>query len=444
LHAGAALAFNTRALRRKPTVPHTPFSPGEPASPRDDEPRWFEPVGPALIEPTVHDDEWSGAADSGRSRDPVAWRDIRWVQFGEAEECAEAGEAADARTAEPLPASAAAMREPTAADATEETTGEKTGSLRSWLGAALFRLFRLGGVAVSLILAAIFLYKGGEMLAGFAGATTPPSAAPEPVRQPEAAAVAMSAERLPTPSTAAASAAEPLDPRVTEYLGGARAGEPIAQYNLAVLYALGDGVAQDYASAASWFRKAAESGNPAAQFNLAVMYGGGLGLPADSEAAFGWYRRAAERSYPAAEYNLALVYAEGRGTRADPNAAARWYHDAAVQGVVPAMVNVAILYETGDGVGRSLPDAYAWYRAAARRGDAAAGERALELFRAFNGADKAQAVLMAAAVADAMLEPAVLPPPIMPTTAPASAVHPASTKPASRKNAGAARRQPAG
>jgi len=115
------------------------------------------------------------------------------------------------------------------------------------------------------------------------------------------------------------------------------------------------------------------------------------------------------------------------------------------------MVNVAILYETGEGVGRSLPDAYAWYRAAARRGDADAGERALDLFRTFNGADKAQAVLMAAAVAEAMLEPAAAaPPPIMPAAAPASAAQPTVLKPGPRKDsgpardAGAARRQPAG
>src|SRR6185503_16366895 len=141
---------------------------------------------------------------------------------------------------------------------------------------------------------------------------------------------------------------------------------------------------------------------------------------------------------------------EGRGTRPDPLAAARWYHDAAVQGVVPAMVNVAVLYETGEGVARSLPDAYAWYRAAARRGDNAAGERAVELFRTFGGADKAQAVLMAAAVAEAMLEPAAAPPPILLAAAPASSGQPTVLKPAQRKNTGAgrdavaARRQPAG
>ena len=432
-------------------MPHTPFSPGEPASPRDDQPRWFEPVGPALIEPTVQEEEWSVAAEPGRARDPVAWRDVRWVEFGAAAEPTDDRKTADTPMVDPLPATSTNVQDTPASDVPENTTGAQPGSLGSRLASALARLFRLGGVAVSLILAAIFLYKGGEMLAGFAGATTPPTALPEPARQPQTATVAIPTDRLPVPTAATAPATEPVGPRIAEYLAGARAGEPVAQYNLAVLYALGEGIAKDYANAASWFRKAAESGYPAAQFNLAVMYERGLGLPADSEAAFGWYRRAAERSYPAAEYNLALAYAEGRGTRADPNAAARWYHDAAVQGVVPAMVNVAILYETGEGVGRSLPDAYAWYRAAARRGDAAAGERALDLFRAFNGADKAQAVLMAAAVAEAMLEPIAVPPPIVPaTTAPASAGQPTVLKPAPRKNtgpardAGAARRQPAG
>jgi TPR repeat protein len=114
------------------------------------------------------------------------------------------------------------------------------------------------------------------------------------------------------------------------------------------------------------------------------------------------------------------------------------------------MVNVAILYETGEGTARSLPDAYAWYRAAARRGDTAAAERALDLFRSFSGADKAQAVLMAAAVAEAMLEPTAAPrSAILPATA-AVAAPPAVLKPAPRRNSGAARdagparRQPAG
>jgi TPR repeat protein len=424
-------------------VPYTPFSPGEPVSPRHDEPRWFEPVVPdVVIEPTTPGDEWSASESATFGRDQSAWRDIHWVEFGDAVEARPANPAA----VEPAPEGVVPRRDDPAAPI--ESLPEPPALPRGWFAAGVARLFRLGAMAISLVVVAIFLYHGGEMLAGFAGAAPPPAAPARPARQPETAAVIP--DRLPTPG-ATVTAAGPVDRPAAVYLAGARAGEPIAQYNLAVLYAVGNGVAQDYASAAAWFRKAAEGGQPAAQFNLAMMYERGLGLPADSEAAFAWYRRAAEHSYPAAEYNLALAYAEGRGTRPDPTAAARWYHDAAVQGVVPAMVHVAILYETGAGVARSLPDAYAWYRAAARHGDAASGERALALFRTFSGADKAQAVLMAAAVAEAMLEPAAPGPAIRPAAAAPAVAAPADVlKPTPRRNNGAARdagptrRQPAG
>jgi hypothetical protein len=449
-------------------VPPTPIFPGEPIGPRDDEPRWFEPVAAA---PNIRDgltaaeDDWSASADPGApAREGIAWRDIRWVEFGAADEPSEEGApehaaSAPAPQSDPQPISALSppppepaapvlpQDVPVASGASEGAAGGRQRKLHRRLAAGFARLLRMGAAAVALVVFAVFLYHGGEMLAGFAGAMTRPSQPPEPAAPPMTA-TSVEPDRLPVPErlppTAAKSPEAAVGQRAAEYLDRARGGEPAAQYNLAVLYALGDGVARDYAAAGSWFRKAAENGHPAAQFNLGVMYERGLGLPPDSAAAFSWYRRAAERGYPAAEYNLALAYAEGRGTGQDAAAAGRWYHDAAVQGVVPAMVNVAILYETGEGVARSLPDAYAWYRAAARRGDTAAGERALALFQHLTGADKARAVLMAAAVAEAMLEPL----PGLPSAAGPGGL-PTGLKPAvpssSRPgDAGPARRHPAG
>jgi len=43
------------------------------------------------------------------------------------------------------------------------------------------------------------------------------------------------------------------------------------------MYQIGQGVAQDYAEAARWYRKAADQGGVAAQFNLGVMYYEGQG-----------------------------------------------------------------------------------------------------------------------------------------------------------------------
>jgi TPR repeat protein len=52
---------------------------------------------------------------------------------------------------------------------------------------------------------------------------------------------------------------------------GAEQGDPYAQYKLAVMYAKGRGVPQDFAQAVAWYRKAAEQGDPYAQFWLGVM-----------------------------------------------------------------------------------------------------------------------------------------------------------------------------
>src|SRR5712692_10533628 len=156
----------------------------------------------------------------------------------------------------------------------------------------------------------------------------------------------------------------PTDParRVGYYTGRAKAGDADAQVALAVLYAKGDGVAQDYAIAANWFRRAAEKGVMRAQYDLGVLYERGRGVPRDPAQAVTWYRKAAEQHHPLAQYNLAVAFTKGEGIRRDPFEAAVWYHRAAAQGVVAAMVNLAIVHERGEGVDASTADAYAWYR----------------------------------------------------------------------------------
>jgi TPR repeat protein len=293
--------------------------------------------------------------------------------------------------------------------------------VRRRLGSRLGRLLRLAAVAASMGAVAVFAYQGGEHLAGLAGAVTQAAApagpaaafaAPEGDRAatilPAAPPLARLAGPPNAPSTAPSTApptAPPTAPteRAAYYLDRARAGDPDAQYNVAVLYARGDGLVKDYASAAAWFRDAATAGIVAAQFNLAVIYERGLGIGQNMAEAVAWYERAAEQNYPPAQYNLGLVYAEGRGVARDMAAAARWYQQAGTQGLVPAMVNLAILYEKGEGVERSAPDAYAWYRAAARTGDRGAEQRARELFQQFVGAEKGRAVVAAAAVVNAIV-----------------------------------------
>ncbi len=438
-------------------MPPPPFPPGEPICPRDGDSRWFEPVNVA----PDYAQETGAETDSAIFPAPVAlrgqavpWRGIRWVGFGSgpdapvpAEDRAGRFDAADGDGASggALSTSAAAGRTPPSPTGLvgAATAGSEAvrATLRRRLGAGIGRLLRLGGAAASVGLVVVFAYEGGERLAGFAGAMTPPSGgAGRQVAVLDAAVLDDAAPKGAVPNGPVPNGPVPEDvvpedvvrrgarapdlppsqppERVIPYLDRAQAGDPVAQYNIAVLYARGeDGLDQDYRSAASWFREAAANGNLAAQFNLGVIHERGFGVEADMEQAVAWYRRAAERNYAAAEYNLALAYAEGRGTVRDPVAAAGWYQRAAGQGLIPAMVNLAILSEVGEGIERSPTDAYAWYRAAARRGDPAAAQRAGDLFQRFTGPEKEKAVIAAAVVAGTLSEPTAKPARVLPKTA---------------------------
>lgn len=258
-----------------------------------------------------------------------------------------------------------------------------------------------------------------QILAAFGEATQRPASAMSarpairseaPPRKPDAAAAPASAPPAVAPQSAQA------------LLGQAEAGDPQAEYALAVLYARGQGVTQDYAAAASWFREAAIAGNVPAQYNLGVMYERGLGLGKNMNEALIWYHSAAAKDYPAAEYNLALSYADGRGGPQDYVSAARWYLRAARQGVVAAMINFAILCENGEGTARSPVTAYAWYKAAAARGDNVAAQRADELAAQFSAGDRRLADAAAAQVAASVRAPAPSEDPLSPTPPRKSAI----------------------
>ena len=63
------------------------------------------------------------------------------------------------------------------------------------------------------------------------------------------------------------------------------------------MYENGQGVAQNYAEAVKWYRKAAEQGYAEAQFNLGVMYETGEGVAQDYAEALKWYRNRKTKNY---------------------------------------------------------------------------------------------------------------------------------------------------
>ena len=92
----------------------------------------------------------------------------------------------------------------------------------------------------------------------------------------------------------------------------AAAGDVNAQYNLAVMYEQGHGVARDPAQAALWYRKAADRGMPAAMVNLGVLMMSTVRAPADLVPVYRWFAIAAMHSTDReqranAAHNISLI-----------------------------------------------------------------------------------------------------------------------------------------
>ena len=75
-------------------------------------------------------------------------------------------------------------------------------------------------------------------------------------------------------------------------------GDAAAQCYLGICYQTGQGVAQDYAEAVKWFRRAADQNDEAAQCYLGFCYQTGLGVPQEFGQAAKWFREAAEQGDP--------------------------------------------------------------------------------------------------------------------------------------------------
>ena len=104
----------------------------------------------------------------------------------------------------------------------------------------------------------------------------------------------------------------------------------------------------------------AVQGIASAQYNLGIMYDLGDGIPKDQAEAAKWYRKAAEQGYAEAQYNLGVKYRRGEGVPQDYAEAAKWYREAAEQGNTGAQCNLGVLYSKGNGVSQDFTEAYVW------------------------------------------------------------------------------------
>ena len=161
------------------------------------------------------------------------------------------------------------------------------------------------------------------------------------------------------------------------YRKAADQGNANAQCYLGSLYAVGRGVSQDYAETARWYRKAADQGDAECQETLGYMYDSALGVPQDHAEAARWfrkaadqYRKAADQGQADAQYELGMLYDKGEGLPQNYAEAARWYRRAADQGNARAQCSLGVLYYQGKGLRQDYAEAVRWYRKAADQGQA--------------------------------------------------------------------------
>ncbi len=129
------------------------------------------------------------------------------------------------------------------------------------------------------------------------GPTSAPAEEPAPAVEPgPAVEPAPVEEPAPAPELPALTAeAEALLPR-------AEGGDAVAQFNLARLYVLGEGMQVNRAEFVRWCRTAADQGLPEAQYTMGCCYLRGLGVEASPEEGRRLLEAAAAAGYaPAAE-----------------------------------------------------------------------------------------------------------------------------------------------
>ena len=153
------------------------------------------------------------------------------------------------------------------------------------------------------------------------------------------------------------------------YQIAAEQGSAMAQNQLGLWYANGQGVQQNNKLAFDWTKKAAEQGVAGALSRLGNMYNEGNGVAQDDTQAVEWLQKAAKQGNAEAQLHLGRKYANGKGVAQDDKQAAVWIRKAAEQGLVMAQCNLGVMYFLGRGVPQDYKQAVDWYRKAAEQGD---------------------------------------------------------------------------
>jgi hypothetical protein len=135
---------------------------------------------------------------------------------------------------------------------------------------------------------------------------------------------------------------------------------------------------QNPAQAAAWFQKAADQKNPQGQVALGQLYLKGLGVAEDPQKAMRLFLLAADQQYVPVYSQLAWMFGQGIGVKADVEQEVAFTRRAADHGDLEACYQMSIFYEEGHGVNKDEAQAELWLAEAAKGGSVRAVQRLFE------------------------------------------------------------------
>lgn len=119
--------------------------------------------------------------------------------------------------------------------------------------------------------------------------------------------------------------------------------------------------AKHFSSAQQLLAPMAEAGNPEAQFRMAVMCQNGLGMVVKEEKALEFMRAAAQQGHALAQHGLGFMYLQGECVEKDGEQAVHWLRLAAEQGLQGSLATLAMMYNEGNGVPQDKEEARRLY-----------------------------------------------------------------------------------
>jgi serine/threonine-protein kinase len=191
-----------------------------------------------------------------------------------------------------------------------------------------------------------------------------------------------SASTPATGNAASAAPSAPVDPETA-----CDNADAAACNRLGVLYAQGEGGAQDETKAFAFYERACDLNLAIGCVNVGSMLFEGKGVLKDETLATHKFSDGCEGGAPKGCLNLSVAYAEGRGVPQNPVESFEYAKRACAGGALGGCVRVAMAKITGDGATKDVESGLAQLDAVCKQGETTACEKAISVHAKGLGAD---------------------------------------------------------